>query len=209
MHAALGEPMRLRLLDLLVPGDLTVADIADALGTPGNLLAHHLDVLQRAELIERRASEGDRRRRYVTLTPRAHVVVAPVSLASTTPLFVCTHNSARSQFAAAMWRARTGLATESAGTDPVATVHPLAVASAARFGIDLSHEVPHGYADVVAQPDVVISVCDRAAETPDRFAARHLHWSIPDPVAAGDAGAFDAAFDEIASRIQWLVEAVG
>jgi protein-tyrosine-phosphatase/DNA-binding transcriptional ArsR family regulator len=207
MHAALGEPVRLRIVDLLVMGDLSVAEIARSLDMPGNLLAHHLDVLQGAGLVERRVSEGDRRRRYVMLTPMAVRVVATAGAAATTPLFVCTHNSARSQFAAAMWRARTGISSESAGTEPASAVHPLAISSAARRGIDLSDAVPHGYDDVGLEPEVVISVCDRAAESPSPFRARHLHWSIPDPVAIGDEEAFDAAFDEITLRIDRLLEA--
>jgi protein-tyrosine-phosphatase/DNA-binding HxlR family transcriptional regulator len=207
MHAALGEPVRIRIVDLLVMGDLSVAEIARSLDISGNLLAHHLDVLQDAGLVERRVSEGDRRRRYVMLTPMAVGVVATTGAIAPAPLFVCTHNSARSQFAAAMWRARTGVLSESAGTEPASTVHPLAISSAARLGIDLSHAIPHGYGDVDLEPEVVISVCDRAAETPNPFRARHLHWSIPDPVAIGDEEAFDAAFDEITLRSDRLLEA--
>ena len=52
-------------------------------------------------------------------------------------LFVCTHNSARSQLAAALWTATTGREALSAGTQPATRVHPGAVAAAARAGLVL------------------------------------------------------------------------
>jgi len=52
-----------------------------------------------------------------------------------------------------------------------------------------------------------VSVCDRAAEAGLPFDAPRLHWSVADPLG-GDRGAFDAAFDEIAARMERLVAAV-
>lgn len=202
VHAALGDATRLRVTDLLQGGDLTVNDLRSGTGVSSNLLAHHLDILEGAGIIERRVSEGDRRRRYVVL--RRDVIAHASGVAAHrphAPLFVCTHNSARSQFAAAWWRNRTGEPTESAGTDPAATVHPTAVSVAAALGVDLGSAVPHGYEAVTLQPDVVISVCDRAGEGPLPFPGPHAHWSVPDPVAVGSRAAFETAFTEIAARI--------
>jgi protein-tyrosine-phosphatase len=47
--------------------------------------------------------------------------------------------------------------------------------------------------------DLIVTVCDNAHE--ELGGAADLHWSVPDPVPAGDAEAFDAAFDEIARRV--------
>jgi protein-tyrosine-phosphatase len=82
-------------------------------------------------------------------------------------------------------------------------VHPFAVKVAARHGLDLSRARTRGYADVRRQPDVVVSVCDRAAEAGIPFAADRLHWSVTDP-AHGDEKQFEAAFVEIAERVSHL-----
>jgi protein-tyrosine-phosphatase len=58
--------------------------------------------------------------------------VRPVApLVARCVLFVCTHNAARSQLAAALWRRRTDRDALGAGTDPADRVHPYAVAVAA------------------------------------------------------------------------------
>lgn len=207
IHAALGDEHRLQIAEALATTDLTVGGIRALTNMPSNLLAHHLDVLEEAGVVERRTSEGDRRRRYVVLTPLAGAFVEATSpVAGGTPLFVCTANSARSQFAAALWNQRTGSASLSAGTEPSETVNASAVRIASDFGLDLSGAVPHGYRDVAKAPAIVISVCDRAGESPIPFAAPHLHWSVPDPVARGTDDSFRSAFHDIATRIDRLLE---
>ena len=67
VHAALGEPARLAIVDRLVPGDASPGGAGAELGLATNLLAHHLRVLQEAGVIRRVRSEGDRRRAYVQL----------------------------------------------------------------------------------------------------------------------------------------------
>jgi protein-tyrosine-phosphatase len=200
----LGDESRLAIVDLLAETDVAVSELGVALAMPGNLLAHHLNVLEGAAVIERRPSEGDGRRRYVTLhSPRLqelHVTPArPDSIA-----FVCSHNSARSQFAAAYWTMRTGQPAESAGSDPASTVNPIAVRVASERGLDLSDAKPRGYDSLSLVPDLLVSVCDRAREAELPHAARHAHWSIPDPVAVGKVGAFRAAFVEIERRVDAL-----
>ncbi|HSJ70853.1 MAG TPA: ArsR family transcriptional regulator [Acidimicrobiia bacterium] len=207
IHAALGDEHRLQIAEALAITDLTVGEIRVLTNMPSNLLAHHLDVLEEAGVIERRTSEGDRRRRYVVLTPVAGPFVeAAMPVAIGTPLFVCTANSARSQFAAALWNHRTGSASLSAGTEPSDTVNASAVRIASDFGLDLSGAVPHGYRDVATAPAVIISVCDRAGESPIPFEAPHLHWSVPDPVASGTDDSFRSAFRDIEHRIDRLLE---
>jgi protein-tyrosine-phosphatase/DNA-binding transcriptional ArsR family regulator len=207
-HAALGDAARLRMVDELVLGDRTFRQLADAAGLAGNAAAHHLAVLESAGLIERRTSEGDRRRRYIRLRAAAlaGLIARPLRVDGRI-LFVCTHNSARSQFAAALWRQRTGAVAGSAGSRPAARVHPGAIRAAVRYGIDFGAATPRGYASVSDDPDLVVSVCDRALEGGIPFDAPLLHWSIPDPVRAGTASAFRRSFDEIAERIETLANA--
>ena len=119
-------------------------------------------------------------------------------------LFVCTHNSARSQFAAALWRQRTGGAADSAGTHPGTQVHPRAVQVAGEWDLDLRDAVPKGYDALTSMPDLVVSVCDRARESDPVSGAPRLHWSVPDPVPDGSVAAFRAAFATIAERIDRL-----
>ena len=67
VFAALGEPVRLALVDRLVTGDASPGELATDVGLNSNLLAHHLRVLEDAGVIRRVRSEGDRRRNYVQL----------------------------------------------------------------------------------------------------------------------------------------------
>lgn len=208
-HAALSDARRLRIVDALASGDRTVAELAGLVELPGNLVAHHLDVLEGSGLIERRVSEGDRRRRYVSLRWDGLPGVLDVTLTGTTVAFVCTHNSARSQFAAALWHDATGVDVASAGSDPSDRVHPKAVKVASEFGVDLSAASPGGYDSLPWKPDLVVSVCDRALEGGVPEGGAHYHWSIPDPVGAGDIASFRSAFAEIARRVEHLSGATG
>ncbi len=139
IHAALGEPARLAVVDELLTSDRSPSELSALLGLSPPLLAFHLDALERAGLIRRTASTGDRRRRYVRLVANAlEMIGARPSPPGRPVVFVCTRNSARSQLAAALWRRETGdVAATSAGTDPAEAVHPGAVAAARREGLDL------------------------------------------------------------------------
>ena len=200
VHAALAEPARVAVVDELQRSDRSPKELSDLLGVAPSLLAFHLDALEHAGLVERITSSGDRRRRYVRLRPDAlDVGRSPAPIDTTTPmLFVCTQNSARSQLAAAAWRADRGGAATSAGTEPADAVHPGAVAAAARAGLDLGDARPQRLDDVPADA-VVVTVCDLAHEQlPDVPA---WHWSIPDPAIDGSDAAFDHALDLIRTRI--------
>lgn len=204
-YAALSDERRLLIVDRLVMGDLTVADLANLSDMPGNLLAHHLDVLEAAGLIERRSSEGDQRRRYVKL--RWDRLPPPVDIPTIPPanvVFICTHNSARSQFASALWERTTGSPAPSAGADPANRVNSMAVKVASEFDVDIATATPSPYADLPSDIEVIVSVCDRANEGERPEAARHLHWSVPDPVRVGTLDAFRSAFADIAERISHL-----
>ena len=191
-HAALGDPTRLRLVDQLVESDRAVGDLATNLRIPSNLLAHHLDVLATVGLIDRRVSSGDRRRRYVSLRASAveELVLTARQPRARRVLFVCTHNSARSQLAAAAWRRAFGGRVSSAGTHPSSHVHPGAVAAARRVGLNLEGARPWPLTAAALDVDLVVTVCDRAHEELGR-ASGWRHWSIPDPVDARAKSAFD------------------
>ncbi len=208
IHAALGDPVRLAVVDALALGDLGVEELTKITGVEGNLLAHHLKVLEGARLVERRSSEGDRRRRYVSLrhSRLLDLMDNPV-LGARCVLFVCVHNSARSLYAAALWKDRTGYPDLSAGTHPAAAVHPRALEAASELGVDLAGSGPKGYEQIDRRPDLVVSVCDRARESGDRFDAPRLHWSVPDPVSQNTITAFRRSFEEITRRVERLVAA--
>lgn len=208
VHAALAEPHRLAIVDELAESDRTPSQLGRLLDLPSNLLAHHLDILDAAGLIERFTSSGDRRRRYVRLLPASLTVLAGPTRRPIHParaaLFVCTHNSARSQLAAALWTERIGGPARSAGTHPAERVHPRAVAAAARAGLDLGDAVPRLLdPDFTDDADLVVTVCDRANEELSSPAGWQ-HWSTPDPAATDDDAAFDATIAALDARIRAL-----
>ncbi|WAX58417.1 helix-turn-helix domain-containing protein [Jatrophihabitans cynanchi] len=203
VHSALGDVARLRIVDILSVGDAAPSELAELLGMPSNLLAHHLRVLEGVGLIARSRSEGDRRRSYLRLVPGAldALNTGGVRVARRV-VFVCTANSARSQLAAALWRRASAVPATSAGTHPARRIDAGAVAAARRHALPLRVLRPRALADLVADDDFVITVCDNAHEELDRL--RGLHWSVPDPVRVGTDAAFDAAFDELARRVSDL-----
>lgn len=122
----------------------------------------------------------------------------------TTILFVCTHNSARSQMAEGLLRHLAGerYRSLSAGTAP-GVLNPLAVEAMAEIGVDISGQHAKGL-DVLDTEavDLVITVCDQARETcPVLPGVRTLHKSFADPAAEDTLEAFRRVRDEIAA---WL-----
>ncbi|WP_158839726.1 arsenate reductase/protein-tyrosine-phosphatase family protein [Saccharothrix deserti] len=208
VHAALGEPARLAVVDLLVLGDASPGEVGRALGLPSNLLAHHVKLLEQAGIVERSRSEGDHRRTYLRLRTAALTELVPSGLREAPRVvFVCSHNSARSQLAAALWEQRSNVPTASAGTRPAERVHPLAVATARTHGLSLTRARTHHLDDVLRPDDLVVAVCDNAHEELTDHTDR-LHWSVPDPAAVGTRDAFDAAYRDLADRVERLVPAV-
>jgi arsenate reductase len=131
-------------------------------------------------------------------------------------LFLCTHNSARSQMAEGLLRHLAGdrMEVASAGTE-ARGVNPLAETVMAEIGIDLRRHASKTLDRFVgARWDDVITVCDAANESCPVFpdATRRLHWSFDDPSAAtGTAEQRLAVFrrvrDELRARIEaWLAE---
>ena len=104
-------------------------------------------------------------------------------------LILCTGNSCRSQMAEGWINHKLGdtWLARSAGTDPAARVHPLAVRAMAEVGVDISDGVPEMVGRYLDQPrDLVITVCDSAKETCPVFpgTVEQIHISFPDPADA-------------------------
>ena len=127
-------------------------------------------------------------------------------------LFICTHNSARSQLAEGLvnhfWKEE--YRASSAGTIP-ATVHPAAIQVLAEIGIDISGSKSTLVDAYVGQAfDLVVTVCDSAKESCPFFprARNYIHHSFRDPSAPGPdyedvLDHFRVIRDEI---IAWLKE---
>ena len=179
------------------------------LAMPSNLLAHHLHVLEQAGMITRRRSEGDRRRTYLRLVPGAlDPLAAPPARAARRVLFVCTANSARSHLAAALWRRASTVPAASAGTHPAEAIDPGAIDAARRHRLPLPRLRPRHLSEVQAATATWSSRC---ATWPTRNSAARprVHWSVPDPVPAGDPASFDAAVADLSHRVQRLAPQLG
>jgi len=201
-HAALGDPSRLAIIDLLAHADLASGELSNQLSIPTNLVAHHLRVLEEASLIVRRRSEGDGRRSYVTRTKACNQLIGAGQIRRPHKVaFVCSQNSARSQLAESYWRTISDIPVVSGGTNPAGRVHPSAVIVGRRHGLNLSAARPRLAADVLTGDELVIAVCDRAYED---MGSHSLHWSIPDPAIAETTDAFERAFADITGRIARL-----
>jgi arsenate reductase len=126
-------------------------------------------------------------------------------------LFLCTHNSARSQMAEGLLRHLAGDRFEaySAGTEAT-HVRPLAVRAMDEIGIDISGQESKTLNRYLGEPfDYVITVCDEANEACPFFpgAKNRLHWSFEDPAQATGSeeerlGIFRTARDKIRERIE-------
>ncbi|HUP47204.1 MAG TPA: arsenate reductase ArsC [Thermoanaerobaculia bacterium] len=127
-------------------------------------------------------------------------------------LFVCTHNSARSQMAEGLLRHLAGdrFEVESAGTEAT-HVRPLAIEAMREIGIDISGHTSKTVESLGDRRfDLAITVCDTARDAcPVVPAARRLHWSFDDPSAATGSeqerlAVFRRVRDEIRAKIREL-----
>ena len=126
-------------------------------------------------------------------------------------LFLCTHNSARSQMAEGLLRHLAGdhVEVHSAGTEAT-LVRPLAIRVMEEIGIDISGQQSKTLDVYLDQSfDYVITVCDEANEACPFFpgAKNRLHWSFEDPAQATGSeeerlGVFRRARDKIRERIE-------
>lgn len=233
--SALDNPLRLKLLDQLKLGDMRVQELCDASGAPMNLVSYHLRILREAGLVRERRSIADGRDQYYSLRLRTlqdqYLELGSQLHPSLTihrsclpavefpggidlkVLFLCTHNSARSQMAEAILKANSNDVIEvySAGTHPE-RVHPLAVEVLKERGYQVSALHSKSLMEFVDQTyDYVITVCDRAREECPVFsgAARGVHWSIPDPIEVdGPLATRRRAFEDVADELEAHIEAL-
>ena len=124
-------------------------------------------------------------------------------------VFLCVHNSARSQMAEGFARAQAPAGTEisSAGTEP-GRIHPHAIQVMLEVGIDISAHYSKGLDDVPwREADTVITLCGEEACPAVPAKVRKLHWGLPDPAAAPEAGRLQA-FREARDEIRWRVSSL-
>lgn len=231
---ALADRTRLAIVRLLIDSDLRVGEIVERMALPQNAVSYHLKQLRAAGLLRDRRSSADARDIYYSIDlermqafyRHAGEALQVVSLLAgegrpTAPeparplriLYLCTHNSARSQFAEALTRqyGGPGVVVFSAGDTPT-VVHPLTSALLAEWQIDPARQASKALDQFLSQSfDYVITVCDRVREHCPTFpgAATQLHWSIPDPTDVADEEARRAAFravrHEVSVRVRHLL----
>lgn len=222
----IADETRWRILRALRASDRQVGELVTQTGLPQNLISYHLGVLRQAGLVQQHRSDADGRATYYgvnlgELAARYRQIgadlaipaaITPTDLPRCTVVFLCRANSARSQIAEGWLRTLTGgrITVRSGGTQP-AQLHPMATQVMAEAGIDIGHQQAKSI-DALANlvPDVVVTVCDIAREEcvlwPD--VGDRLHWSIPDPVAAGAEerlAAFRTVRDELRGRAEGLI----
>lgn len=125
-------------------------------------------------------------------------------------LFLCTHNSARSQMAEGLLRGLAGERFEpfSAGTEAT-RVRPEAIEAMREVGLDISSQESETLDRYLGEPfDYVVTVCDDANESCPVFpgAKERLHWSLPDPSAVTEEGGERMeAFRSVRDKIRTLI----
>jgi ArsR family transcriptional regulator, arsenate/arsenite/antimonite-responsive transcriptional repressor / arsenate reductase (thioredoxin) len=228
-----GHPLRWRLLGELARSDRIVHELTELVGEPQNLVSYHLAKLRDGRLVSARRSSADRRDTYYGLDLKRvgellsatggalhpGLRLAPPSrddapIAAARVLFLCTGNSARSQMAEALVKARSGgvITAYSAGSHPK-PLHPNALrVMRDEYGLDLANYASKHFGQFAGQRfDWVISLCDRVREVCPEFPGRPetIHWSIPNPVT-GDSDdvtypLFQQTAAELATRIDFLL----
>lgn len=223
----LSHRIRWQILAALAQSDRRARELVELLHQPQNLVSYHLQRLRRSGLVRVQRSRADGREIYYSLDmdrvrqlyfsagESLHPAVSEEGLQTgdvlppklkARVLFLCTHNSARSQMAEGLLRVRSGGSVEafSAGTAPTA-VHPLAIRTLQEMNIDISAQRAKSVQEFLGQQfDYIITVCDRARELCPVFPGDpvQIHWSFPDPVEVeGTEEQRLAAFREIALQL--------
>jgi ArsR family transcriptional regulator, arsenate/arsenite/antimonite-responsive transcriptional repressor / arsenate reductase (thioredoxin) len=232
----LAHDLRWRLVEELAITDRRVNELGERAGEAQNLVSYHLAQLRRAGVVRERRSSADARDVYYSLDldglrfalgrsveavlPGLRVVEQKPTIGAPHPdrlsrvLFLCTHNSARSQMAEAILRheGEGRVEVASAGSDPRG-VHPLALQVLTELGVEGEGLRSKHLSVFAGQPfDYVITLCDIVREVCPAFPGdpEHLHWSLPDPAAViRSPGAAEAAFrhtaEELATRTRYLL----
>jgi protein-tyrosine-phosphatase len=227
----LAHDVRWNLVRALAASDYRAGELVARLGLPANLVSYHLKLLREGAVVTAKRSEADGRDTYYSLnldTLRGQMAGAvgalhPVLAADAYPahipvlkeplrvLFLCTHNSARSQMAEGLMRTLAPSVTvASAGSEPMG-VHPDAARTMDALGVDISEQGSRHLDTLAGQRfDTVITVCDRVREVCPTFpgVAHMIHWSLPDPAAIADASDRREAFRQTARTLRQRIEAL-
>jgi protein-tyrosine-phosphatase/DNA-binding transcriptional ArsR family regulator len=222
----LAHGLRWQLLKTLAQGDLRVQEMVAQVQEPINLVSYHLKKLRDDGIVTMRRSEADGRDVYYSLdvaslralyyevATHLHPSLLPADLPLQVPsvhvLFVCTHNSARSQMAHGLLNAQgyPQIVVKSAGSHPT-KIHPDALLTMDSLGIDIRTHGTHHLNDYQHETfDYVITVCDNAREVCPIFgnSGTTLHWGYADPTLIGDETARRQAFLHIATQLQRRVQ---
>jgi len=225
----LADDTRWQLIRALRHSDRQASELASICHLPNNLVSYHLGLLRQAGLVLMHRSDADARVLYYGLDLAALQLAyqqigralllpntVPTPSLPTTVIFLCTHNSARSQMAEGWLRHLSGgtLIARSAGVKPT-TLHPMAVQVMTEVGIDIGYQHSKGLTGIEAIPDIVVTVCDLAREQCPTELQRvpFLHWSIADPgLAIGEEPkrleVFRAVREQLKVRVQGLISSV-
>jgi protein-tyrosine-phosphatase len=203
-----GHPVRWNLLTRLARSDERVQDLVGQLKLPQNLVSYHLRQLRDGDLVHERRSSADERTVYYSLNFEqfqtqflsAGKMLHPAmtncpseearELDHLKPplrvLFLCTHNSARSQMAEVLLRdlSHGTILAYSAGNSPAPRIHPLALRAMEAVGINMHEQYPKHFDRYRGQHfDAIVTVCDRVREVCSTFPdnPEPIHWSFPDP----------------------------
>lgn len=220
----LANDLRWQLVQVLVVSDYRVGELVKLVEQPLNLVSYHLKQLRDHDLVTARRSDADGRDTYYSLNldqlrqafQSAGASIHPmlgfparqkldVSQKSAV-LFVCTHNSARSQMAEGLLRSMSDgqVRVNSAGSKPT-RVHPQALQTMDDLGIDIRTQSSKGFDEVVHESfDVIITVCDHAREVCPTFPGdgKQMHWGFSDPSRLNDPEEQQQAFMDTAQRLQ-------
>lgn len=225
----LAHDIRWRILLALAQSDFRVEELVKQIKQPPNLISYHLKRLRLQRLVTERRSTADGRDIYYSLNldqfrqlyfetgqalhpglsdpiSQPHSQAEAIAGSPIRVLFLCTHNSARSQMAEGLLRNLGGDKVEvfSAGSEPTA-IHPLAIKAMAGIGIDLrKHRVKHLDEFAGQTFDYIVTVCDRVREVCPVFPSdpEKIHWSFPDPAAIeGDLQSQEKGFQETAHQL--------
>jgi arsenate reductase (thioredoxin) len=132
--------------------------------------------------------------------------------AASSILFLCVANSARSQMAEGLARAKFGprVRVQSAGSQP-SQINPHAIEALREVGIDISSQISKSVDTIdPATVDLVITLCAEEVCPVGLAGAPRIHWPLADPAgpASGIEG-FREARDEIAQRLDGLRAELG
>jgi protein-tyrosine-phosphatase len=234
----LADDTRRAIVRMLAVSDMRVGEIADGLRAPQNAVSYHLRLLRELGLLRDRRGGYDARDVYYSLDLdrlNSLYMAAGDSLHPGLPgqatgpagdwaagdrvaepvriLFLCTHNSARSQMAEAIARKIGGDSVEaySAGTI-VSELHPLTVRLLGEWDVDMSGHYSKTLDRFLGEEfDYIITTCDRANESCPVFPGdpKRIHWSFPDPKLIEDPverlEVFRTVRAELCTRIRYLL----